>query len=228
ERVEREQQFDLIVDKAIQIQTQYKLGSLDKIGDLDLNEQPMLPAVILQGIRDGFHHMSPGITNQQVNRGALNFLLHILSATGRTLPRQLISQVDHPCIGVFCTDRDREAVESGAVPDPRGLWYRFLDTEVGRQLKPPEALLNMLHLMPSLTSTDDRFRLTRPDELIDMVESLKESLDSRGSPARVRLWHLIVSRTGFDPLNPQTGIYREVNDETECPPREYMDGRAPS
>ncbi len=50
EREEEQQQFELIVDKAIQINTDYKLGSFDKIKDLNLNELPMLPATILQGI----------------------------------------------------------------------------------------------------------------------------------------------------------------------------------
>ncbi len=64
ERDEEQQQSQLIVDKAIQINTDYKLGSFDKIKDLDLNELPMLPATILQGIRDGLRHMSPGINKE--------------------------------------------------------------------------------------------------------------------------------------------------------------------
>ncbi len=104
--MEAQQQFDLIVDKAIQINTDYKLGSFDKIRDLDLNDLPMLPATILQGIQDGLRHMSPGIDDEQVNRGALNFFLHILAVMGRTLPRQLIAQVDHPSISVTRTDAD--------------------------------------------------------------------------------------------------------------------------
>ncbi len=48
--MEAQQQFELIADKAIQINTYYKLGSFDKIKDLDLNEMLMLPATILQGL----------------------------------------------------------------------------------------------------------------------------------------------------------------------------------
>ncbi len=162
------------------------------------------------------------------------------------MPRQLIAQVDHPCISVPRTDADLQAIQSGAIPDPQGLWFKFLNTDAGKDLRPPEALMNMLHLMPPLTSTDCGYQLKGPEEMIDVFDSLEESLDSRGSPVPSRLWHLIVTHTGYDPLNPQMGTYREVVDDQgfalfledleanargprgfECPPREYMDGRRP-
>ncbi len=104
--------------------------------------------------------------------------------------------------------------------------------------------MNMLHLMPPLTSMDCGYRLKGPEDMIDVFDSLEESLDSRGSPVRSRLWHLIVTHTGYDLLNPQMGTYWEVVDDQgfalfledletnargprgfECPPREYMHGR---
>ncbi len=192
EETEEQEQFQLIVDKAIQIDTVYKLGSFDKIRDLNLNDLPMLPATILQGIRDALHSMLPGITNEQVNRGALHFFLHILAATGKILPRQLIPQVDHPSISVPRTDEDLRAIQTGAIPDPQGAWFKFLGTDAGKELRPPQALINMLHLLPPLTSLDNGFRLMGQDDMIEVFESLKDSLDSRGDPVQSHLWHLIV------------------------------------
>ncbi len=243
EETEEQEQFQLIIDKVVQVDTAYKLGSFDKIKDLDLNELPMLPATILKGIQDALRSMSPEITNEQVNRGALHFFLHILVATGRALPRQLIPQVDHPSISVPRTNEDLRAIQMGAIPDPQGPWFKFLNTDAGR---PPEPLINMLHLLPPLTSSDNGFRLMGQDDMIEVFESLKESLDSRGDPVQSRLWHLVITHTGFDPLNPHMGTFKEVDDEkgltlflddleenargprgAECPPREYMDGRDP-
>ncbi len=246
EETEEQAQFQLIVDKAIQIDTAYKLSSFDKIKDLNLKDLPMLPATILQGIRNAFRSLSPGITNEQVNHGALHFFLHILAATGRILPRQLIPQVDHPSISVPRTDEDLRAIQAGTIPDPQGAWFKFLGTDAGKDLRPPQALINLLHLLPPLTSSDSGFRLMGQDDMIEVFESLKDSLDSRGDPVHSRLWHLIVTHAAYDPLNPYMGTFREVDDEqglmllvddletnargprgAECPPREYMDGRRP-
>ncbi len=82
--------------------------------------------------------MSPGIDKEQINRGMLCFFLHILAATGKTLPRQLVAQVDHPSIGIIRTDADVQAIQAGLVANPQALWFQFLKSPEGQVLRTPE------------------------------------------------------------------------------------------
>ncbi len=58
--------------------------------------------------------------------------------------------------------------------DPQGLWFKFLNSPEGWALRPLEALMNMLHLMPPLTSSDCGFRLMGEDDMIEVFSSLED------------------------------------------------------
>ncbi len=139
-------------------------------------------------------------------------------------------------------DADTRAIAAGTLPNPQADWYQFIMSPAGQAVKPPDALLNMLYLMPALTPSDKGFQLQNKGDMIEVIKTLEESLDTRGHAKEGRLWHLSLMHAGYDMLNPHTMMFREVKNMIEfraflndlienirgtegfaCPPTEYMD-----
>ncbi len=100
EQEEACQQFELIVNKAIQIDSTYRVGHLEHLRDFNMNDYLPLLMCVLQGVHTFFRTMSSA-DPEQINRVMLSIFLHILAAMGHALPHQLIPQVDHLSISVI-------------------------------------------------------------------------------------------------------------------------------
>ncbi len=239
EKNEERQVFGLIVDKAIQIDTKYRLGSFECIEHFDLEKAPIIVAIYIQALRNLLRATSDA-DNEQINRTTISFLLHALAATGQLTPRHQVLQVDHPCISIQRTDQDQEMYESFKAD-----WLKYIESERGVNLAPSAHLMNMLMLMPGFTAADTSFRLTSVNDIMLMATTLEQSLDVRGDPQSARLWHLEFTHSGADTLNPQTFTIQEVNatkqlgnfikdlvenargpEGFDCPLRQFMDPAA--
>ncbi len=90
EKNEERQVFSLIVDKAIQIDTKYRLGSFECIEHFELEKAPVIVAIYVQALRN-LLRVTSDTDNAQINRTTISFLLHALAAAGKSTPHHVVS-----------------------------------------------------------------------------------------------------------------------------------------
>ncbi len=72
EKNEERQVFNLIVDKAIQIDTKYRLSSFECIEHFDLEKAPVIVAIYVQALCNLLRATSDA-DNEQINRTTISF-----------------------------------------------------------------------------------------------------------------------------------------------------------
>ncbi len=87
----------LILDKTVDIVPEFIIDTMEQLGALDLNDIPQVAAVWMQAFCNWLRSVS-GADNEQVNKGLLSYLAHVLAVCEQKPPRQLCPQIDHPSI----------------------------------------------------------------------------------------------------------------------------------
>ncbi len=159
--------FELLIDKAQEVQTTYTIKNWETLGAIDLNKWPIHPHCWFQAIRNWLRAHSTD-TGSQLNRCTWQIAAAVLAVTCKLMPHGLAAQIHH--LMVSRTTR----VEG--VPDCRADWWKQVMS--GDAVNPPdEHLQSLWSHMANLMGSDPSFRLASPSEKLEVKWTLEDSLD---------------------------------------------------